>query len=120
MTKLSVRLSGAMLVLLCHTLKILFWKIRNFITDTKKCREPSLIRGVFISKSKLVSFVNGMVTDESDLLDEIYDDAGMHTNTGAWQMTFSVVTAPDQRRHGYAGQCLKEALAQAKAEKVSF
>ena len=30
-----------------------------------------------------VGFVNGMVTDEPDLRDEMYEDAGMHTESGA-------------------------------------
>ena len=40
------------------------------------------------------AFVNGFVTDMPDLTDEMYDDPHLHTPKGAWQMIFSVVTAP--------------------------
>lgn len=40
----------------------------------------------------LVSFVNGLVTNERDLTDEMYENAAMHDENGAWQMIFGVVT----------------------------
>ena len=33
---------------------------------------------------KLVSFVDGMVTDQEDLTDEMYERADLHQETGAW------------------------------------
>ena len=33
---------------------------------------------------RLISFVDGMVTDEKDLTDEMYENARMHKETGAW------------------------------------
>ena len=62
----------------------------------------------------LVSFVNGMVTDEPDLRDEMYDDASLHNENGAWQMIFGVDTHPDYRCRGCAGQLLKLVITQAK------
>ena len=38
--------------------------------------------------TRLVSFVNGFVTDERNLTDEMYEKAGMHDENGAWQMIF--------------------------------
>lgn len=35
---------------------------------------------------KLISFVDGMVTDEPNLTDEMYENATMHNENGAWQM----------------------------------
>ena len=64
----------------------------------------------------LVSFVNGMVTDQPHLLDDMYDHAEMHDPHGAWQMIFGVDTHPDYRRHGYAGRVLRHAIATAHAE----
>ncbi|MDD7253642.1 MAG: GNAT family N-acetyltransferase, partial [Lachnospiraceae bacterium] len=37
---------------------------------------------------RLIAFVDGMVTDESDLTDEMYEKAQMHDENGAWQMIF--------------------------------
>ena len=48
---------------------------------------------------KVVSFVNGMVTDEPTIRDEMYADASLHREDGAWQAVFGVNTLPDYRRH---------------------
>ena len=53
---------------------------------------------------KLIAFVDGFVTDEEDLTDEMYAKAEMHNENGAWQMIFGVNTLPDYRRNGYAGE----------------
>ena len=50
--------------------------------------------------------MDGFVTDESDLTDEIYKNAAMHDENGAWQMIFGVNTLPDYRKHGYAGKLI--------------
>ena len=65
---------------------------------------------------KLVSFVDGMVTDTPDLTDEMYADASLHNEAGAWQMIFGVNTLPECRRRGYAEQLLRYAIADAKAQ----
>ena len=65
---------------------------------------------------KLISFVDGFVTDEPDLRDEMYADASLHNPDGAWQMIFGVNTIPSHRRHGYAGQLIRRAIADAKAQ----
>lgn len=56
----------------------------------------------------LIAFVDGMVTDQEDLTDEMYENASMHQENGAWQMIFGVNTLPAYRNHGYAGELLKE------------
>ena len=65
---------------------------------------------------KLIAFVDGFVTDESDLTDEMYENAAMHNENGAWQMIFGVNTLPDHRKHGYAGELLRRAIADAKQQ----
>ena len=65
---------------------------------------------------KLVSFVNGMVTDEADLRDEMYQDASLHREDGAWQMIFGVNTLPEARRRGYARLLLRRAIEDARAQ----
>lgn len=64
----------------------------------------------------VVSMVNGMVTDLPDLTDEMYDDAGMHTPDGRWQMIFGVDTAPDYQRRGYAALLLRQMIAEARVQ----
>ena len=65
---------------------------------------------------KLISFVDGFVTDEPDLRDEMYADASMHDPNGAWQMIFGVNTVPAFRRRGYAGQLIERAVSDARAQ----
>ena len=65
---------------------------------------------------KLLAFVDGFVTDEADLTDEMYENAAMHNENGAWQMIFGVNTIPECRKKGYAGQLIRCAIEQAKKE----
>lgn len=65
---------------------------------------------------KLISFVDGFVTDDADLTDEMYENAAMHNEHGAWQMIFGVNTLPAYRQHGYAGKLLQKAIADAKEQ----
>ena len=37
-------------------------------------------------KQKLIAFVDGFVTDEQNLTDEMYEKASLHNENGAWQM----------------------------------
>ena len=64
----------------------------------------------------LVSFVNGLVTDEPLLRDEMYADASLHNEHGVWQMIFGVNTLPQYRRRGLAGQVLERVIADARAQ----
>ena len=64
----------------------------------------------------LVSFVNGLATNEPDLRDEMYDNAVLHREDGAWQMIFGVDTHPDYRRQGCAGKLLEHVIGKARAQ----
>ena len=66
---------------------------------------------------RVASFVNGMTTDTPDLTDEMYADAALHDESGAWQMIFGVNTRPEFRRRGYAGMLLRRAIADARADR---
>ncbi len=65
---------------------------------------------------KLIAFVDGFVTDEPDLTDEMYEKADMHNENGEWQMIFGVNTIPEYRKQGFAGQLIKRAIDDAKAQ----
>lgn len=66
--------------------------------------------------TRLVSFVNGFVTDERDLTDEMYEKAGMHDENGAWQMIFGLDTDPDYQCQGLAAKVLMAFIEQARKE----
>lgn len=65
---------------------------------------------------KLIAFVDGFVTDEADLTDEMYEKAEMHHESGDWQMIFGVNTIPAYRKKGYAGELIKRAIADAREQ----
>ena len=65
---------------------------------------------------RLISFVDGFVTDCPDLTDDMYADAGMHEESGAWQMLFGVNTIPSHRGRGYAGQLIERAVSDARSQ----
>ena len=65
---------------------------------------------------KLIAFVDGLVTNEADLTDEMYEKAEMHDESGRWQMIFGVNTIPEYRRHGYAGELIRRAIKDAKTQ----
>ncbi len=64
----------------------------------------------------LVSFINGLVTNEPVLRDEMYADAGFHDEQGAWQMIFGVNTLPQYRRQGLAARVMERVITDAKAQ----
>ena len=71
---------------------------------------------LMFEEEKLIAFVDGFVTDEPDLTDEMYEKAEMHNENGAWQMIFGVNTIPAYRQHGYAGELIKRAIADAREQ----
>lgn len=68
-------------------------------------------------EERLIAFVDGLVTDESDLTDEMYERADMHDENGKWQMIFGVNTIPEYRKHGYAGELIKKVIEDAKEQR---
>ena len=64
----------------------------------------------------VVSFVDGMTTDEPTLRDEMYENAALHDEDGTWQMIFGVNTLPAYRCRGCAGAVLERVIADARAQ----
>ena len=58
----------------------------------------------------LISFVDGFVTDQKDLTDEMYENAALHDEHGGWQMIFGVNTLPEYRRRGHAGLLIRHMI----------
>ena len=67
-------------------------------------------------EGELVSFVDGFVTDNKDLTDEMYERAELHNKNGAWQMIFGVNTVPEHRKKGYAELLLRRAIDDARKQ----
>lgn len=71
---------------------------------------------LLFDQERLVAFVCGYVTDQSELTDEMFAKAEEHDENGAWQMIFSVGTHPDYQKQGCAAQLLERAISDAKAQ----
>ena len=66
---------------------------------------------------RVVSFIDGMASDEPDLTDAMYADASLHREGGAWQMIFGVCTLPDWRGRGYAGLLMERVIGDSRRRK---
>lgn len=71
---------------------------------------------LLLERDKVIGFIDGMVTDEADLRDEMYENAGLHKEDGAWQMIFGLNTIPAYRRQGCAGKLIDRMIEAAKEE----
>ena len=60
--------------------------------------------------------VNGSLSNEEDLRDEMFHDTALHDPNGRWQMIFGVATHPAHQRKGYAGMLLETAIRQCREE----
>ena len=66
--------------------------------------------------SELLAYACGLLTDEPDLVDDMYANARLHNPDGHWQMLFSVCTDARFRHQGLATRLLQEIGAQIAAE----
>ncbi len=69
---------------------------------------------LLFDEERLIAFADGFVTDEPDLTDEMYSNADMHDESGAWQMIFGLNTVPACRRRGHAGALMRRIIGDAK------
>lgn len=53
-----------------------------------------------------IGFIDGFVTDDEILTDEMFGDASLHNPNGAWQMIFGLNTMPEYRNRGVGGQLI--------------
>lgn len=65
---------------------------------------------------KLISFVNGMTTNQTDLCDEMYGNENLHDEAGCWQMIFGVDTDPEYRKQGFASAVMRAAISDSHAQ----
>lgn len=65
---------------------------------------------------ELIGFIDGMVTDEETIRDEMFEDATLHKEKGKWQAIFGVNTVPGYRRKGYASRLMEQVISDAKAQ----
>ena len=75
---------------------------------------------LMFENDKLVAFVDGFVTNECDLTDEMYENAALHDENGKWQMLFGVNTIPAYRRQGCAGELIERVVLTCKNRLIHY
>lgn len=62
---------------------------------------------VLEDEGRIAGFINGMVTDEKTIRDEMFEDAGLHQEKGAYQSVFGLDVLPEYRRRGLGGELMR-------------
>lgn len=57
-------------------------------------------------QGKLIGFINGCVTDEKTISDEMYEDSSLHKADGAYQSIFGLDVIPEYRNRGIAAKLM--------------
>ena len=65
---------------------------------------------------KIVSFINGMVTDEPTIRDEMFENANLHNENGMWQTIFGVDTLPAYRNKSFAAILMEQVISDSKKQ----
>lgn len=58
----------------------------------------------------ITGFINGMITDNDTVKDEMFKDVNLHHENGKWQSVFGLAVSPVQQKKGYAGKLLQHLI----------
>lgn len=67
-------------------------------------------------QGEIISFINGPVTREKDLIDEMYDTPTYHDEHGEWQMIFGLATHPYHQHQGHASRLMQAFIHEARLQ----
>ncbi|NLJ59097.1 MAG: GNAT family N-acetyltransferase [Tissierellia bacterium] len=59
---------------------------------------------------KIIGFINGCVTNEKAIFDELFSDASLHIPNGDYQAIFGLDVIPEYRNHGIAAQLMNHMI----------
>ena len=65
-------------------------------------------------RKKIIGFINGGVTDESTICDEMFEDVSLHNPKGAYQSIFGLDVMPEYRRQGVAAKLMETMIEDAR------
>lgn len=71
---------------------------------------------VAVDKTRIVGFINGAVTDERTIADEMFEDISLHNPEGAYQSIFGLDVVEEYRCQGVASRLMKAMIQQARAQ----
>ena len=63
----------------------------------------------------IIGFINGAVTDKKTISDDMFEDAGLHKEDGAYQSIFGLDVLPQYRRQGIAAALMEGLIRSAEA-----
>lgn len=66
---------------------------------------------------KVIGLIDGMVTNELAIVDEMFEKAELHNESGNWQAIFGVAVLPEYRRNGYAAIMMERVISDSKLQK---
>lgn len=67
-------------------------------------------------EGKVIGFVNGAVIDARYIADEMYEDASLHKEQGAYQSVYGLDVLPEYRGRGLAHKLMAELIRRARSE----
>ena len=62
----------------------------------------------------IVGFINGAVTDERTIRDEMFEDVSLHNPRGCYQSIFGLDVAPERQHQGIAGELMRHMIEDAR------
>lgn len=71
---------------------------------------------VLEEEGRICGLIDGMVTDQQTITDDLYEDAGLHNPKGSWQSVFGLAVIPQKRGRGYASLLMMEMIEKARQE----
>ena len=71
---------------------------------------------VLTENQKIIGFINGLVCDSPVLSDDMFENAELHQESGAYQMILSLAVSPEYQHKGYGKKLLKAMTASAKLQ----
>ncbi|MCP2028451.1 ribosomal protein S18 acetylase RimI-like enzyme [Flavobacterium sp. HSC-32F16] len=65
---------------------------------------------------QILGFINGMVTSNKRLIDEMFNNTGLHNENEKWQAVFGLAVSPEYQKKGYAGKLIHHLIAKSKEQ----
>jgi len=65
---------------------------------------------------KVIGMIDGLVTNELTISDEMFEKATLHNEKGNWQAIFGVTVLPEYRNRGYAALIMEQVIADSKVQ----
>ncbi|MDS0525274.1 GNAT family N-acetyltransferase [Clostridium sp. SHJSY1] len=60
--------------------------------------------------NEIIGFINGCVTNETTILDELYEDSSLHVQAGNYQTIFGLDVLPEYRNQGIAAKLMNHII----------